>query len=51
MSEVPIRTYKSERLAQFREDMEEQAKYVYIALFDALRQKETVFDMKDFSQI
>ena len=44
-SEVPVVTRKSETLAQFQQDMAEQAKNAYIGLFEALLQGKTAFDM------
>lgn len=48
--EVPLRTYKSETLAQFREDMKEKAEETYNDLFTALLNGEAAFDLKTFSR-
>ena len=49
--EVPMRTYKSETLAQFRKDMTEKAEEAYNELFTALFQGQTAFDMTDYLDI
>ena len=46
--EVPVRTYKSERLAQFSKDLKDLAEKRYDELFDALSQGKTVFDINPF---
>ena len=43
--EVPVRTYKSETLAQFSQDEADQAADAYLDLFTALLQGKTAFDM------
>ena len=48
-AEVPMRTYKSETLAQFPESMTEKAKDAYNSLFAALFQGKTAFDMTDYA--
>ena len=48
MSEVPVVTRKSERLAQFSENLKDLAEKRYDELFDALSQGKTVFDINPF---
>lgn len=45
MDEIPVRTYKSETLAQFPEDQNKEAERAYNDLFVGLREGKTVFDM------
>ena len=46
--EVPVRTYKSETLAQFPEDKKEKAQEAYQNLFSDLLNGETAFDMANY---
>ena len=46
---VSEETSKSETLAQFRQNMEEQAKNAYEYLFTALFQGKTAFDMTHYT--
>ena len=46
--EVPLRTYKSETLAQFPEDKTEKAQEAYRDLFSGLLNGETAFDMTNY---
>ena len=48
MAEVPVRTYKSATLANFPEDMKDEAKFAYQDLFTALLNGETAFDMTSY---
>lgn len=48
--EIPVRTHKSEALAQFREALGEQAEFVYRDLCNALLSGEIAFDMTDCSE-
>ena len=51
VNEHPKHVVKSATLAQFREDMQNQAEFMYTALFNALSDKENVaFDMTDYPQ-
>ena len=44
----PKHVSKSETLAQFSEDMKTQTDFVYTALFNALLNGDTAFDMTDY---
>lgn len=48
IKEVPVRTYKSETLAQFPQDMAEQANFACHDLFNALLNRKSVFDMTGY---
>ena len=48
-SEVPVLTRKSETLANFPENMQEQAKRAYHDLFTALIQGKTAFDLENYT--
>ena len=48
-AEVPMRTYKSETLAQFPESRGEKAQDAYNSLFVALFQGKTAFDMTNYT--
>ena len=48
-SEVPMRTYKSETLAQFPKDMTEEAKKAFNDLFKKLRSGASAFDISRYA--
>ena len=48
-SEGPMRTYKSETLAQFRQEMKGEAQAAYQDLYNALKSGNTTFDIGQYT--